>query len=383
MPVIRSSFVTLLTSALLSSSCGSDPDSSDPDAGDFDGDVWVEPSCGASQSLAFVTTDYGTGSAGLASLVDGTSRTSLVTLHADAVVTCACGRVVVVERLGGDNLTVLTAAELTPLAQHALGPRSNPHDLVIANGGTGLVSLYGEGAVVSVDLESGRELERVVLPESSDPDGNPEPSMLRAHKGSLFVTLQRLDRRAEPWTPSGLARIARLELNPLEHVATIELEGSNPTTELVPGAEEGIFYIGHAGSWEDQSDGGLERVDLDAGQSLGMVLDGAALGGNIIDLAIVSETLGYVTVNRPGVADDLLSFDPSSGEVSEPLLSTTAYAFVDVELSAEGLLLIADRNFNEPGIRVLDAETGLELPFSPIETGLPPFSMCLLPELEG
>lgn len=391
--------ITLLISMSINS-CGTDPETLDRDAdeqsdadvereSDADGESEVDGDsenddsgiCSEPERLVFATTDYTTGAAGLLSLADWSSQPSLITLHSDTVVTCSCGVVVALERLGGDNLTILSPEDLSLIDQHPLGPRSNPYDAWFA-GNIAYVSLYGDGKVVAVDINDGEILDEVDLSSLADDDGKPESAMLHHYNGALYIAIQLLDENTTLWDPTGPGLLAVVSLDPFELTGTIQLEGVNPTTDLVVGEQDSVIYLGHSGDWSVVDDGGIERVNLETEQSEGIIVEAKELGGNIIDFVIVAPDLGYATVNIPNDRDNLVSFDPSSGTVINELASSDPYSLVDLLLDGNGHMVVADRAVMSVGLRIFDAVSGQELFSEPINTVIPPFSMCLVPELQ-
>jgi hypothetical protein len=82
-----------------------------------------------------------------------------------------------------------------------------------------------------------------------------------------------------------------------------------------------------------------------------------------------------VIATDAGFSNLLLSFDPSTGSVTDTLHAPGAFVLQDVELSTAGELFATDRNPIQPGIRVYNVETGEEVSNGPINVGLPPFDL--------
>jgi hypothetical protein len=372
---IRFCFVLVLAS------CGTDPSPRpDSDAG-RDADVPdVGGDCSAPRAAVVVTSDFTTGGVSVIDLESLTSRRDLVTVHPDATVSCACGVVAVLERLGGDDLTLLDPRTLAPVSQVSLGRRTNPQDLWLESE-SAVVSLHETGEVVRVDLRSGEVVARADLGSLADADGEPEPAALTVSDGAAFVVLQLLDRDSVLWDPTGPATVAVLSADTLELESSFALEGWNPVTRLQPGPDEATRYIGHAGVYADPDDGGIERIDLVGERSLGMAISGAELGGNVIDFAIVGDRLGVAVVNVAGEEDLLVSFDPSIGVRLEVLATAPPYTLVRViHEPARRRVLVAARDMDAPGIRIFEIPGGREVLDTPLSTGLPPVDLCLLPE---
>lgn len=378
--------------------CGTDPDpqtdgDADTDA-DAENDADTDPQhCSPPRTAVVVTTDYSTGGLALLDLDARTSVPDLITVHPDAVVRCSCGRVGVLERLGGDNLYLLEQAGdgLEPRAQYSLGRRSNPFDALFM-GEVAYVTLNEADELLTVDLGSGSIIDRLSFSAPSAPldladeDGFAEPAGLHAFENRLYVALQRLDRNSLARDPSGPAGLAVVERSSLAVEGVIELVGQNPVTRIKPGPTDGMVLIGHAGLYSEPLDGGIEGVDLVNEESLGYVIDGIELGGSVIDFVVVTEELAYASVIVGDEGDQLVSFDPSTGRMLEVIFTGPSYSLLRVVLDdhfERRQLIVVSSDSTAPGILFFDADDGTALNSEPVSTGLPPFDLCLSPEAEG
>lgn len=368
--------------------CGTDPDPL-VDAGEAcDAELWPERAgCGPPRTAVVVASDYVTGGTALVDLDSRTAVPDVLTIHSDAVVRCPCGRVVVIERMHGDNLSLFDPAggRLDRVAQVPLGRLSNPQDAAF-RWPLAYVTLHETDQVAAVDLRCGQVVDWLDLSPLADADGQAEPAAIHEFEGLLFVVVQRLDRDTALMDPAGPAAIAVLGTVPrLALTDTIELEGSNPYTRLVADpSEPGVVYVGHIGLQSDPVDGGVERVDLVARASRGFVVGGAELGGNVNDLAIVRDDLAYAAISTAGADDRLVAFDPAAGEVLDTVASGPTWSLVRVVFDeTRRQLLVASADRARPGVRVFDADDGAELTAEPIPTGLPPFDLCLVPDQGG
>jgi hypothetical protein len=110
-----------------------------------------------------------------------------------------------------------------------------------------------------------------------------------------------------------------------------------------------------------------------------------ALGGDVDDAVIVSETKGYAIV---GVITDwdnfigetyLVSFNPQTGEKLADVAVSDSWDYNAIELNPDGTeLWLADRAMTNPGIRIFDVATDEELTEDPIDVGLPPFAISFI-----
>jgi len=97
--------------------------------------------------------------------------------------------------------------------------------------------------------------------------------------------------------------------------------------------------------------GGIEVIDFAANKSEGILVDDAELGGGLTWLRLALDGKGYVVTNSTTIA----SFDLSGYEViSKEVYKTSAYYLPDFAIDSQGRLLIAEQDFNNPGIVMLN-----------------------------
>jgi hypothetical protein len=122
--------------------------------------------------------------------------------------------------------------------------------------------------------------------------------------------------------------------------------------------------------------GGIERVDLVAGQSRGLVVTAAALGNRYVsDFVVAADGTGFVSVVDPQSPDGqgrLLTFH-LDGRVDATALLTGHPA--GLALDGCNHLWVVERGYGAgapSGLHVFDAATRMELTGAPIATSLPP-----------
>jgi hypothetical protein len=157
-------------------------------------------------------------------------------------------------------------------------------------------------------------------------------------------------------------------------VDSVELTGANPSPygRLIARGEH--LLVPETGRY-GELDGGLEAVDLVSMETAGYIVTEEALGGDITDVIVVGDDLGYATVSEAGM-DLLVRFDPGTGVVEdEPVLEGDGFTLLQMQLTADGRLLVVDRDLYEPGLVVLDAASGAFL--AHVSVGMAPFSVCV------
>jgi hypothetical protein len=198
----------------------------------------------------------------------------------------------------------------------------------------------------------------------------------------LFVSVQRIDRNTD-WGPVGLSYLAVVDVSAdtlvdIDQVTSgtqaIELEATNPFSDLKVDAASGKIYVACAGDW-GIADSGVEVVNPITLTSEGIMLTGIAVNGDITDVEIVSTETGYAIITDASFHNVLLQFNPSTGTVTDTTYAPGDFVLQTIELAPTGELVLADRMVTNSGIRFYDIETGVKITSTPLDVGLPPFDI--------
>jgi hypothetical protein len=237
-----------------------------------------------------------------------------------------------------------------------------------------------------VDPQTGARLDSVSLAVLGDSaDGLCEMHRMLLRGDSLFIEVQRLDRRGFLWTPVPPSYLAVVDIasNTLVDadpaapgVQGIPLEGTNPDAPMQEDPATGDLLVPEAGANGVEDAGGVERVDPAEWRSRGFMVTESALGGDLVDFTLYSDTLGFAIVSQTGYNTVLAAFDPSTGVRTRTLYNPGGYALLDCLARPSGVLLVADRG-DSAGVRLFDARSGDRIG-SPLSTGLPPFELVLM-----
>ncbi len=296
----------------------------------------------------------------------------------DAVARVFGARVFVVNRFGGDNLQVLDAGRnFAGVTQCSTGPGSNPNDIAFVNGHKAYIPLYGRSELLVVDPNPAEDCSNFIrnsidLSEYADADGIPEMSQVVVVGDRVYVTLQRL----ASFMPAGKGAVVVIDTNTDEVVDVIELTGENPfgqTKGLT--VQGGSLYVAEVGNF-GVLDGGIERINLATGRAEGFIITEETLGGDLSDFVLVGPQLGYAILSLADFSNSLVAFDPTAGTVLRTVVHGNGLS--DIEINSKGELYLTDRNTKTPGVRIFRAEDGAELTTTPLNTGLPPFSVVFL-----
>ena len=346
------------------------------------------PGCAAAdRSTAIVSSaacDFGTGGLAEVSVADlDVIDHRIGSVDADSVVRVIDDRVFVINRFDGSSVQEIDLAnDLSTLWRCSVGAGSNPHDLALVAPNKAYVSRYDATSIAIVDPSvapscAGFVTGTIDLSDAADADGIPEMDQMLLVGDRLFVAVQRLN-RDDFFRPATNGALVVVDTTTDEIVGTVELAISNPFAEtkgLAYDQKNDRILVGGPGTlFSELDDGGIEAVDATNLVSLGVLLDGADLGGELLDFAMLGSDRGYAIVADGTFVAHVVAIDLEAGLVGEPLL-TSSQNVSDLEVSEDGRLWVVDRNCFDPGLRVFAVGTGVELTTEPIYPGLTPFNI--------
>jgi len=241
------------------------------------------------------------------------------------------------------------------------------------------VSRFNSSDLLVVHPGHGEVLETIDLSAYADADGIPEASWMVMLQGKLYLVLARLDGGQYPVDYSSLLVIDGPSGEIEEEV---RLSATNPFGRPRLDPTSGAILLCESGEWQE-NDGGIELFDPTDRAVSGLLVTEEQLDGDAVDAVLVSEEKGYAIVGRPAESGSytvLVSFNPTTGQVNQPLLSAKRWDYASLELSPDGgELWLADRTRESSGIRIFDVENDEELTAEPIDVGLPPAAICYVP----
>lgn len=332
------------------------------------------------------TTDYSSGSFSSLDLSTNTATHDHLTIHSDAAVRTYRDKVYILNRLGQDNVIVLSRSDLkTPLTQYSTGNGSNPHDMAFVSEEKAYISRYGRTQLLIVNPVTGDSLGVVELSAFADADGLPEISQLALYDNHLFAACQRLD-RDNGFAPTDVSVIAVVDVTTDQVVDVdantagvqgIVMVNKNPAGTVQRGNK---WFLSAVNTFGDLTDGGLEVIDLANLRSEGVVIDEMALGGNLSSLAMVSDDEGYVVVLDASFVNAVKRFDLGMQSVSSGLSGLSGGFVPSLGVFGGRLYVLDGGSFSDPasaGVKVYDVKTD-ELVAGPISTGLPPSGIAFV-----
>ncbi len=347
--------------------------------------VWILTGCGAAKhngsgsgllsgdgpGIVIAASDYRTGMLLGVNLKDGTRR-SEVPIHSDAILRVAFGKHFVVNRLGQDNIQILSASGQTE-NQFSVGRGQNPQDIAVIDESTAYVSRFRSRTLLKVQLPEGKDLgDGVDFSSLADADGYPEMTWMRRDRDSLYVVVQRLD-TAHGYVPTEVSYVGVVALASDTLAGKIRLSYVNPVTAIKRGPD-GSLYVGSAGKLGAGSlDGGIERLNGTAFTSQSIATE-AQLGGDVIDFEVLTADKA-VAVVAVGATTRLVAFDPRTGKVEKTWVQSAGYDLQEVLWDGK-TLWVGDRNVAGPSLRGFDGEGRETTTYS---LSLPPYHLELSP----
>ena len=307
----------------------------------------------------------------------------------DAVIRSFGGRIYVINRFGTDTIQVLEPPSFSVAADFSVGAGSNPQDIVVLSEEKAYVSRLDSqndaantDDVLIVNPMTGEELGSIDLKPYTADDGDrlARAAQMVLVDGRLYVCMQ--DLPGDMWQPADTnGKVAVIDTEKDEVVDVVELAGMNPS-DITYSAPLDEFFVASTGKRVnfvvDTSDatGGIEAFHRagDGYESDGIVIDDAEFGGDVAEVRLASDALGFTIVNSGTVA----SFNPTERTVVSKEIYTSPFRWLpDVTLDGNGMLWIAEQDFAAPGIVIIDPADG-SVVAGPIEVGPPPVSITFV-----
>ena len=347
----------------------------------------LPPECGA---VIVVTTDFASGGLSAVSADStGSVTEDLASIHADAVARTHDGLIYVVNRFGADNVQVVDPARgYVTVRQIPVGAGSNPHDIAIIAPDRAFVSRNGSDGLLEIDPGTGAARDTISLRRFADGDSVPDMDRLFYREPYLYIAIARIDFGGGTYRPVVPSYLAILDTRTNTLVDTeemvpgiqaIRLQGLNPSAPMVWDAASSVLLVPEAGAY-GTLDAGVEKIDLTTMRSIGWLTREEDLGGDLIDFTLGPGGRGYATIADLGAITSLVAFDLETGEKIGALHTSNGYDLADLAVTSCGILLVCDRAYTAPGLRIYDAMTGRAISSveQPVPTGLPPFELVPL-----
>jgi hypothetical protein len=324
------------------------------------------------------TADQSEGNTALYDIDSAMSFPNLLQIDPDNLVKAFNGSVYIIERTTGNIIKVdgSNISDDNAGGDH-FGSGKNLHDIAFVSSTKAYVTQYDAAEVAVYNPSSGKKTQKSISLAQYAPDGAQTPNMDAAvyHQGRVYVGLQKF---SDDFSALGASSVIVLDTDRDSVAKEIILDAKNPQGMSVFGDK---LYIACTGKYADDSfvmmkDGGVVVIDLTDEASEGVLVNEEALGGNVGNVIVVSETRGYAVVSGADWSNAIVPFDPATGAVGQPL------AFVDnaaqYGLAYDGThLYVGDRSTSDPGLLVVDPSNNSRVS-GPHDLGMPPNAIALL-----
>ncbi|RHX87149.1 YncE family protein [Leptospira stimsonii] len=349
-------------------------------------------------NIGVVTTDFG--GSGRFKVINPSllySYPGLIPIHSDALARFGLGKVYVLNLLNRDSIQVLDPNfGFVTVSELALGFKVNPADIEFAGPSKAYVTLYGSNRLLildpslmaitgSIDLGGYSE----TFSSGGTPDGLPEMSGMKIVGDSLFVCLQRLDRNDPSgyFPPNTTSLLLEIYIATDTVIGTYTFPASNPVNkpQLLDlfGEPHLVFATPGRMGFLSQIDGGVSAFRLGTRSFLTRLLFSESVaGGDIVNVQVKSDTVGYASVLDSSFTKSLKVFNPSTGETTATLLripSSYDASLSSILLASDKILYVGNTQFQQPGVTMFDTERGdALLTPSPISVDLQPYDIIEL-----
>jgi hypothetical protein len=392
--------VTTLAATLVLAGCGGDSDSNS-----------LTPVTGLSNAgvVASVSSDFSSGGINVIDL-DSASYDALGPYHesgSDIAVIGGTGHFYILGKYQMDNISKVDISNLARKTWDdfsVLLPEEqdsgNPYDLIRVNDQKAYLILHNSDKVLIVNPSATNEADFLTgdfldlsayTPAGGSPNNAPQISAGTIVGDRLFLTLQRLDSASKPTNTS---YVAVFDVSNNQEIDTgkgtgglkgIPLLGTNPA-DIQYYADTGLVVRNIGTNYPTYGNGtSLDIISLSSTSLYDIRPMFPATStpdkGQIKDVVIVNDTLGYI-INLKGYGNTAVqSFNPATGRSSLATINNlTGGDFRDIEISPKGNLWIADANTQNPGIRIINPTSGIQIKFVDSPRGLLPNNIAFVTE---
>lgn len=314
----------------------------------------------------------------------------------DAIVRSFGGRIYVVNRFGADSIQVIDPKTWNVIANYSTGNGSNPQDIVVVSDSKAYISrldaqndVNNSDDIIIVNPLTGASLGSIDLTPYTTDDGDrfARAAQMVLVDDRLYVCMQDLpgNMLLSADTNGKIAVIDTVTDELLDvdlaipGVQVIGLSGRNPSditysplTDKLYVADTGVYVNWVVNTADDN--GGIEIIDAKTNQTEGIVIDDADLGGGVAELRIASAGLGFTIIGSTTVA----AFNPTTYAIVDAnVYQTPGFFLPDISIDLNGRLLIAEQDFNGPGIVFVNPADGVVIA-GPTSVGAPPSSIAFV-----
>jgi len=311
-----------------------------------------------------------------------------LTVGAHSTLRFAGGLLYVVSRADA-TVAVIDPDTWTILRTLSVGSGREPVDIAVITSDLAYVSCLDETHLLRLNLITGQTTAVVELSIFADADGVPDLSMMAVHKGRLFVQLRRIDSSTFGFVPPGMLAVVDLATEQLidvdagaSGIQAIELQGMAAKLEMQVVESTRRLFVSASGDFFDE--GGIEMIDLDTLESLGLIVreEDSTTGADLGAFVLVTPNRGYLTFSTDfALSSHLVEFTVSGGVVpgGEPF-QTVGYFVPVLPLDPQSnTFFFPDGGANQADVHVLDAASAAHLATVSIGADSFPTDVVVLP----
>ena len=291
----------------------------------------------------------------------------------DPVVRRFGDELIIVNRLGGDNVTIVNGRSHSLVRQIATPAGSNPQDVAVVENKLYVPALASSDLLV-FDKSTGAALPGIDLSSLDAADDQPDCVSAVAVGSKVFVACGQLD---ENFAARGVGKLAVIDTSDDSLETMVDLPVNNPTgfLQTTPSASvfAGDLLVPMIPDYVDTTTSCIARVATTSPYASSCAITGTELGGypNRVE-ASRDGLLLWIVVNGFGAAPfgHLRGFDLGSGDLWPGSVSPEAQVITDVTVCEGGYVVVSDRADGASGLRLYNGVT--EQTTAPIAIGLAP-----------
>ncbi len=379
----RTLCLTLLAGLALAG-CGGGGGSDGPAVIDTSGDVAV---------IATAASDFSSGAVELIDVDKGTSSGSYHPTISDIGVSARGEHYYLYERYNADSVKKVDLSNPGVFEwdystnQAGDSESSNPYTLVFASDEKAYLMRYGSAKAWIVDptarTQGAFKIGELDLSAYIPADSTGVPNMAAGAivDGKLFIAMQRLDSSYQP-TNTGYVAVFDTETD--QEIDTgmgenglkgIPLIGHNPMAVLYH-PDLGLLIQNQGGYTPDYT-GGIDVIDPET-YAIEQRLDDNAQTGLVGSMVVVDQDTGFYLAYSGWQDIALKAFNPSTGDVGDTVAGLSGKDLRALALGPQGNLWIGDATSSNPGLRVVEVDSGNQRDF--IATTLLPIDIAFAKE---
>jgi hypothetical protein len=291
----------------------------------------------------------------------------------DPVVRLIDNDLLIVNRAGGDNVTILDATSLILKEQLATGVSSNPQDVAVKGNKLYVPALDTAGVVV---LTRGSATRTTIDLSTAlgDPDGKPDCVSAYLVGSDLYVACDLLD---PSFAPRGPGKVAVIDTTTDTVRTTVTLPYANPQGFFIQTPQSSVFngdlLIALMPNYLDLPQGCLARVTTGTTPTAACAMTNAETNGLQTHMGVQpspNDDLLWMAVATDFSTGTLRAFDLKTGTLWSQPTSAASELISDLAVCPDGSIVASDTTFNAGGLRVY--RDGSERTTDPLSIGLPP-----------